>query len=288
MLSGLNTTGHEIGGSLGHRGPRDHRRRDPGHAHGAAASPHRRRHRQRVPRRRHHRRRRERRALAILPSAKSFLPRARARPAGRPSTDPRWRPLQTSPPPPGVARTPSAASPHPRRRHRRAGERPRRQHGRDRSPRGRRARHDLRPLPHPRSADRRHHRPRDRRGHRRASRLRTPARANPQTRSPACLERRAGRTSGATTRSSRSTPASPPRTFTPSISPCYAWCATRQTRPSQRRLQPSPTDWLDADGPARTHPRRQPRRHRRNAPRRQSRTRTDHHRHRRVLPTGAR
>ena len=135
MLSGLNTTGHEIGGSLGVAvlvtiatgalGTAPRPRRSPnglGDAFlvsgviAAVAG---------VV------------ALFVLPSAASFLPKLRARSARR---HPLGRPMPTSRPRPRRAtprrgRTPSAAS--------RAildaavdalGERPRRQHGRDRSP----------------------------------------------------------------------------------------------------------------------------------------------------------
>ena len=79
MLSGLNTTGHEIGGSLGiavlatiAAGASAAPAARPALAGGA---------RRRVPRRRRHRRRRERCSRSsILPSARTFLPKLRLAP----------------------------------------------------------------------------------------------------------------------------------------------------------------------------------------------------------------
>ena len=138
-----------------HRGARhgrDRRRRAPARRRGRA----RRRHRRRVPRRRRSSpASRASLALAILPSARSFLPKLRS-PRASPSTRPMPAHTDTRPDPPPRRRR-AQRRPHPRRRRRRAGERSRGQHGRDRSPRRRRAGDDLRALPHPRGADRSRH-----------------------------------------------------------------------------------------------------------------------------------
>ena len=167
MLSGLNTTGHEIGGSLGvavlatiaagaigagraaAARSRRHQRRVPGRGASSPARP----------------------ALLALrgPALGAQLPaQAAARaPPSCPSTrhdaapPARHQPPTAAPP----RRRRAQRRPDPRRGPRRAGGRSRGEHGRDRPPGGRGAGDDLRPLPDARVPDRRRDRPRDRRGH---------------------------------------------------------------------------------------------------------------------------
>ena len=132
---------------------------------------------------------------------------------------------------------------HPRRGRRRARRRPGGEHGRDRSPRGGRARDHLRALPHPRGAARCRHRARARRSRPPSSPRPNPSAATPPTRSRGSSRRRGAR-SGATTRSSPSTPARRrPRSSTTATAPCSAGCcrssnADRPTAPSARTCPP--------------------------------------------------
>ena len=243
MLSGLNTTGHEIGGSLGiavlatiatgslggAAAPAAALASGIGDAFlvagglAAVASV---------------------LALAILPSAAQLPAEAPARTARlRPLTD-AARPDPHRPAP--TRRRAAQRRQHPRRRPRRAGERSRGQHGRDRSPGGRGAGDDLRPLPHPRGAastpSPSARSPRSREAIEAAE---PDARRRPRTRLSGSWPRR-GATSGASTRSSRSTPASP----TPTSTPC-----TSQSSPSWRRSSSaaSATATFRSDVPAIWH-----------------------------------
>ena len=109
-------------------------------------------------------------ALAVLPRAQHFLAKLRAQPAGDACSLNRWqrRRRQTeASAPKRRGRTPSAASAAIIEAALEAlGERSRREHGRDRSPRRGGARDDLHALPDPRSAARRRHGTRDSPGRR--------------------------------------------------------------------------------------------------------------------------
>ena len=162
MLSGLNTTGHEIGGSLGVADPRDDRDRRPRRCdRPRRRGPARPRHRRRVPRRGDHRRRRERRRVrhpALRRGAS--CPSWRSLPASRSTNQPHDAartpdPAHRAAPPPRGRRAQRRT--HPRRRRRRTGRRSRSQHGRDRPPGRRGTGHHLCPLPDPRVAHRRGH-----------------------------------------------------------------------------------------------------------------------------------
>ena len=236
MLSGLNTTGHEIGGSLGVAVLVTIATGALGT--GASTAAPRERARRRVPGLRRHRRRRRRRRPG-RPAVGGELPAEAARsPRASPSTRTtmpaahRHADRRSAAPARGRGAQHRA---HPRRRRRRARRGPGREHGRDRSPRGRGARDHLRALPHARGAARGGHRARARRGRRRHRRRRAGAR-RPRRRARRGSSRRPGARSAATTRSSPSTPA--PRR-TKSCTTATARCSARCCRSSSAGRPPA-------------------------------------------------
>ena len=155
MLSGLNSTGHEIGKHhrnrrlLDYRRPEDQRHRRAWRRHRHRLCLHRRGRRDR-PRRRHRTPSPSRTRDTSSPSFASTRAQCRSTDMPNPSTADTPQPAREA----ALRRRPQRQR-RPRGGPRGTGGRSRCQHGRDRPSRGRRPRHDLRPLPDPRVAPRR-------------------------------------------------------------------------------------------------------------------------------------